>query len=223
MTTKRQLLDSVAGLFEYPSWDFSERTGACRAMADQRSPGRGEAIAALEERTRGMDRGEVEEMFTRTFEINPVCSLEIGWHIYGEDYARGALLVRLREELRAHDIPEIIELPDHLTHVLQLMGRLEDSLADDLAGRYVLPALRKMIGAVKDSDCPYTGLLEMTRDVVSDEFDAVEVEPPERRQDPPGSKPRPALLPVLQENVFGPACGVDGGMDVEDEGGGSWS
>ncbi len=225
MAEKRQLLDSLAGLFEYPSEDFAERVAACRAMANQRTPGRGEALAALEEKTREMDRGQVEEMFTRTFEINPVCALEIGWHVYGEDYARGALLVRLREELRAQGIPEITELPDHLTHVLQLMGRLEDSLADDLAGRYTLPALRKMIEAVKDTDCPYTELLEMTRDVINDEFDAVEVEPRVARQAPPGSRtPRPVLLPVLQENAFGPgACGVGVSGDMDDERGGSWS
>jgi len=225
MAERQQLLDSLAGLFEYPSGDFSQRVSSCRALADQRSPDRGEAIAALEERTRPMSRGEVEEMFTRTFEINPVCALEIGWHIYGEDYARGALLVRLRQELRTQGIPEITELPDHLTHVLQLLGRLEKPLADDLAGRYVLPALKKMIDAVKDSDCPYTGLLEMARDVVNDEFDAIEVEPPERRQAPPGSKPRrPVVMPVMQESACGPGgCGVDAGLGIDDERGGSWS
>ncbi len=223
MTDQRQLLDSLAGLFEYPSWDFAERVAACRALADSRSPGRSEAIADLEDRTRGMSRGEVEEMFTRTFEINPVCALEIGWHIYGEDYARGALLVRLRQELRDRGVPEIRELPDHLTHVLQLMGRLEKPLADDLAGRYVLPALRKMIEAVKDGDCPYTGLLEMTRDVVDDEFDAIEIEPPERRQSPPGSKDRrPVVMPVIREGGCGPAGCAPGGVP-DDERGGSWS
>jgi nitrate reductase delta subunit len=225
MADKRQLLDSLARLFAYPSSDFSALVAACRTLADARSPGRGEAIADLEERARGMSRGEVEEMFTRTFEINPVCALEIGWHIYGEDYARGALLVRLRQELRAHDLPEITELPDHLTHVLPLLARLEKPLADDLAGRYVLPALRKMIEAVKDSDCPYTGLLEMTRDLVDDEFDAVEIEPPARRQSPPGSKGRrPVLMPVVNDGACGPGgCGVGAGPSIDDERGGSWS
>lgn len=225
MATRTQLFDALAELFAYPSWEFSEKVALCRSLADQRSPGRGDAILPLEEKSRGMTRGEVEEMFTRTFEINPVCALEIGWHVYGEDYARGALLVRLREELRTHGIEEIKELPDHLTHVLPLLGRLDDSLATDMGGRYVLPALRKMIEAVKDSDCPYTELLEMTRDLVKDEFDAVEVEPPERRQSPPGWKSRPqTLLPVLEGSDCGPAgCGVAAAPDAEDEGGGSWS
>ncbi len=199
MDGKRALLDAIAGLYTYPEGGgFAQRVAACRERVDERFPGRGEMLSALLERSRGMSRGEVEEMFTRTFEINPVCALEVGWHVYGEEYARGALLVRLREELRRHDIPEITELPDHLTHVLQLLGRLEPELADDLAGRYVLPALAKMLAAIEGKDCPYEELLAMTRDVVRDTHDPMEFPQPVKRPAPPESRQRG--LPILQPN-----------------------
>lgn len=226
MGAKRELLDALAGLFRYPQGDFAQRLETVSNLADARSEDRSQAVRDLLEKTRSLDRGGVEEMFTRTFEINPVCALEIGWHIYGEDYARGALLVRLRSELRSRGIKEITELPDHLTHVLQLLGRLETELADDLAGRYILPALRKMIEAVEDTDCPYTGMLRMTRDIVADEHDAVEIEPPERRKEPPGMKSRKSLLmPVLGQVEQG-GCGSGGcGGSIpgsDEERGGSW-
>ncbi len=211
MNGKRALLDSVATLFTYPGEDsqgsFTRRLAVCRELVDERFPGRGKRLSTLAERSGKMSRGEIEEMFTRTFEINPVCALEVGWHVYGEEYARGALMVRLREELRQHGIPEITELPDHLTHVLQLLGRLEPELADDLAGRYVLPALEKMLAAVEGKDCPYEELLEMTRDVVRDTHDAVVVDPPVRRTAPPESRQRP--LPIIQPESQPPngACG----------------
>lgn len=204
MSGKRELLDAVAGLFEYPGRDFAARVARCRALAEERSPGRGALLAELEERVRGLTPGEVEEMFTRTFEINPVCALEVGWHVYGEEYARGALLVRLRQELRRHRIPELTELPDHLMHVLRLLGRLEPALADDLAGRYVLPALGKMIAGTAGKECPYLGLLEMTRDIVRDEHDATEIEPQAKRTEPPGSRQRlPVLRPLGGHGVCG--------------------
>ncbi len=225
MSTKQTLLDAIAGLFGYPGGgqtdggpqgDFAERLAACRALVEERLPGRGEKLAVLEERSRRMSRGEIEEMFTRTFEINPVCALEVGWHVYGEEYARGALMVRLREELRRHGIPEITELPDHLTHVLQLLGRLEPELADDLAGRYVIPALEKMLAGVEGKDCPYEELLEMTRDVIRDTHDPVVVDPPVRRTAPPESQQRPLGgtqggqrgLPIIQPGQQLAVCGA---------------
>ena len=64
---------------------------------------------------------ELEELYTRTFDINPVCSLEVGWHLFGEDYNRGAFLVRMRGLLREHGIEEGAELPDHLESVLRVL------------------------------------------------------------------------------------------------------
>ncbi len=188
MEGRRELLDSLAGLFEYPSADFSARVTACRALADQRSSGHGEAIASLEERTRGMSRGEVEEMFTRTFEINPVCALEIGWHIYGEDYARGALLVKMRQQLREMNLPESRELPDHLTHVLALLGRLAGEEADEFAARYVIPGVDKMLEGMPDEDAPYRALLQSVLAVVKQDHDVEAVSPRGRKGDPPGLK-----------------------------------
>ncbi len=209
MSSKQTLLDAVAELFIYPGsqGDFAPRVAACRELVEQRFPGRGEMLAGLAERSRNMSRGEVEEMFTRTFEINPVCALEVGWHVYGEEYARGALMVRLREELRRHGIAEITELPDHLTHVLQLLGRLDAELADDLAGRYVLPALEKMLAAIEGKDCPYEELLEMTRDIVRETHDPVVVDLPVRRPAPPESQQRG--LPVIGPGQQLGGCGTD--------------
>ncbi len=65
---------------------------------------------------------EVEEAFTGTFDVNPACALEVGWHLFGEEYARGMFLVRMREELRKYDLCESVELPDHLSHVLAVVA-----------------------------------------------------------------------------------------------------
>jgi nitrate reductase delta subunit len=225
ITSKQALLDAMASLFRYPGGgqtdggpgdpqeEFVERLETCRELVEKCTPGRGEKLAALIERCRGMSRGEIEEMFTRTFEINPVCALEVGWHVYGEEYARGALMVRLREELREHGIPEITELPDHLTHVLQLLGRLDTELADDLSGRYVIPALGKMLEGIAGKDCPYEELLEMTRDVINDTHDPIVVQQPVKRPAAPESPESqqgglPILQPQPQHSVCGPGCTV---------------
>jgi hypothetical protein len=46
--------------------------------------------------------------------------------------------------MRELGLEESGELPDHLTHVLRLLGRAEDATARELAASCVLPALEKM-------------------------------------------------------------------------------
>jgi nitrate reductase delta subunit len=54
---------------------------------------------------------DLEEFYTRTFDINPVSALEIGWHLYGEQYERGAFLVKMRELSRTLGVEESTSLP----------------------------------------------------------------------------------------------------------------
>jgi nitrate reductase delta subunit len=100
-----------------------------------------------------------QELFTQTFDLNPVCSLELGWHLFGENYERGLLLVRMREHLRLAAISENGELPDHLTYALRLLPRMEQEQAADFAGAIVMPALAKMSHAIRDKKNPYEKLL----------------------------------------------------------------
>ena len=90
----------------------------------------------------------MQELYVQTFEFNPACTLEIGWHIFGENYERGEFLVRMRDLLRRHGIAESSELPDHLCHILPLLDRLEPEEAADLVGQFVLPALTKIKDAL---------------------------------------------------------------------------
>jgi nitrate reductase delta subunit len=187
MVNSPQRYDRLAVLLNYPDeGDFAAELGDCIAALEPSHPAAAEQLTPLRDRVRDMTLEEVQEMYTRTFDINPVCSLEVGWHIYGEDYARGALLVKMREQLREMNLPESVELPDHLTHVLALLGRLDGEAGDDFAGRYVLPALEKMIAGLQSPETPYLALLRAVEAVVKQDH-PVEILPPrERKSDPPG-------------------------------------
>ena len=98
---------------------------------------------------------EVEEAFTGTFDVNPACALEVGWHLFGEEYARGLFMVRMREEMRKYGIEEGGELPDHFTHVLSIIGAMPDEEATKFVKACVLPAVKKMLSAFEGTDKPY--------------------------------------------------------------------
>jgi nitrate reductase molybdenum cofactor assembly chaperone NarJ/NarW len=111
-----------------------------------------------------------EELFTRTFDINPTCTLELGWILYGQDYARGAFLVKMRQMLSAQEIPENGELPDHLTHVLLLLGRLPDDTAASFVTQEVMPGVTKMRESFKEKDNPYARVIEAVWIVLTERY-----------------------------------------------------
>lgn len=98
---------------------------------------------------------EVEEAFTGTFDVNPPCALEVGWHLFGEEYARGLFLVRMREELRKYNLPESVELTDHLHHVLAVVAAMPDDEATRFVKACVQPAVEKMKAAVDRQETAY--------------------------------------------------------------------
>lgn len=103
--------------------------------------------------------GAAEELYVRTFDLQAPCCLEVGWHLFGETYKRGAFLVRLRLAHRAHGLTEGTELPDHLANVLRLLGRLgPEEEPESLAGEAILPAIARM-QAVLPPGSPYRPLL----------------------------------------------------------------
>ena len=151
---------SLAALLTYPEEDYRERIEACgRGLQSS-----GEETQALVESFRtalqDLDTAQLQELFIQTFDLNPVCSLEKGWHLFGENYDRGLLLVRMRRELRRHGLVETSELPDHLSHALLLLDRMEREQATDFAAAIVLPALAKMLLAMKDKQNPFENVLQ---------------------------------------------------------------
>jgi len=159
-------LESLAPLLEYPQGNYHALAEACLAAAGDGGDAEDQAIQNVRGYlvtfvgfVRQSERSELEELFTRTFDLNPTCSLDVGWHLYGEQYARGSFLVSLRAALRAHNIHEETELPDHLPSLLRLLARLETDEAADLAEKSLRPAVAKMMTAFPDEQNPFSSLL----------------------------------------------------------------
>lgn len=150
---------ALACALAYPGDCFEVRMGDALATVRRHAPEAAGPLAAFCEAVRPLSTEERQELYTRTFDINPVCSLEIGWQLFGEEYHRGALLVRLRGELRRHGIEESTELPDHLTHVLSLLDRMAPAEAQSFAACCVIPAVDKMLVAFEDAQNPYGEVL----------------------------------------------------------------
>jgi len=164
--SREHLYRSLSAAVLYPGPGYREKLAECRGLVEAALPEAAPPLARFIEATADLTGEQFEELYTHVFDHNPAHALEIGWHLFGEDYHRGALLVRLRQELARHGIAESKELPDHLSHVLELLGRMEPGEAREFAGACVVPALGKLLEGLRRGDSPYTDLLESIAAVV---------------------------------------------------------
>lgn len=155
----RATLDLIAGSLEYPG----PETASLARRAAERTAGDHIAMAHalwdLAVRHETSPIGEVEERYTALFDLNPVCTLHIGYQVFGDTYPRGAFIANLAAELRKAGVSRGEDLPDFLPTVLRLLGRLEPEDAEILLASVVQPGLEKMATALEDSTSPWSDVL----------------------------------------------------------------
>ena len=142
---RAERFDALARLFRYPGEDYA--TDA-RALAERLEREYSRAAAAMREFVDYTARTlphTLEETYTRTFDLNPSCAPEVGWHLFGEEYIRGLFMAHLRNEMRVRGLEETSELPDHVVHVLAVLGAMEEVAAKEMARACVCPAAGKML------------------------------------------------------------------------------
>lgn len=137
----------LAPLFEYPDVDYPGRV--CDIKDYLTGP---YADAALElgrfiELLPSDDLQAMQELFTRSFDVQAATTLDVGYVLFGDDYKRGILLANLNREHRIAGVDTGTELADYIPNLLRLMALIEDEeVLHDLAYAILGPALLEMIG-----------------------------------------------------------------------------
>ena len=171
---KVRSLGTISRLLSYPDNHYVQLVELLYLLVQAELPEAARGIAEFGQFVEQCGEFDLEEAYTRTFDVNPACALEIGWHLFGEDYMRGQFLVRMRGELAKHEIPESGELPDHLTHVLALIATVPDDEARRISHACVFPALHKMQAALDKNKSPYRHLIRCLVLVLEHYFGASE-------------------------------------------------
>ncbi len=176
----RWLFRLFASLLDYPVDGIDQVAESCVAWLRDEP----EAAALVEAfATFAADRplGELEEHYTRAFEMNPFSSLYVGYHLLGESYKRSLFLIGLRERYDAEGFTPAVELPDHLCVMLRFMAQSPDwNSIEEMVREAIVPVLDKMMGqaagsedeAVQEAPEPsaYRGLLQALRLVLMNRF-----------------------------------------------------
>ena len=102
---KQETLLALAGLLEYPGEDWPQRLEASPALSNE------EMLSEFARKTATLPLATLQELYTQTFDLNPVATLEIGYHLFGENYKRGLFLAQLRETEAQYALHAVRETP----------------------------------------------------------------------------------------------------------------
>jgi len=166
MRPDTQVHDALARLLEYPRESWFDRVEEAAHVVAAGCPRAWEPLSRFIGFARVTPQGELEELFTRTFDNTDQRALEVGWHVFGENYTRGTFMAAVRRDLREAGVAENGELPDHLSHLLPLLARLPESKAAELAVDTVAPAVRKVQLALAGQENPWTPVLDAVLEVL---------------------------------------------------------
>ena len=85
-------------------------------------------------------------MHTRSFDVQAITTLDLGYLLFGDDYKRAELLVSLSKEHTQAGNDCGNELADHLPNVIRLLSQLnDDGVKLELVNKLICPGLTKMI------------------------------------------------------------------------------
>ena len=169
----KSIYEGFAGLLDYPGAGWPLLIESCgELLAD----GRLEIFAAFTDFSKGvvtLPLSELQELYTRTFDLSPVCTLDIGYHLFGENYKRGVFLANLRETEAPFDLGQEHQLPDYLPVLLRLSTKLDDQeLRSALIVDCMIPALEKMSRTLSAGENPYRHLIAAVRITLQSELGA---------------------------------------------------
>jgi nitrate reductase assembly molybdenum cofactor insertion protein NarJ len=153
--------DYLAALFDYPEADYPAQVHKAYALLEERYPTAATELQPFVGQLK-TDGGiyteealdEIQEIFTRSCDVQAITTLGVGYVMFGDDYKRGELFVNLSREYADAGIYCGTELADHLPTVLRLIARWQDEdLVAELVEELLHPALHQMIAEFGSQRC----------------------------------------------------------------------
>jgi nitrate reductase delta subunit len=152
----------LAETLRYPAPGQLERLEQGRLALP--SGGVQQALEAFLLEVRALSLAEWEELYTRTWDLDPVVAPYVGFQVWGEDYRRGSFMSALHRAYEAADLEPESELPDHLLPLLRYLDQVEPPLPE--VSEHFGPALERMRAVMQKRDPrnPYRHVLEGVRE-----------------------------------------------------------
>lgn len=151
-TSEKRIFQLFASILGYPQKDLAEAIRECEALIQEETPEAAELLVEFRGVVENTPIGRMEEIYTGAFDLEANWQLYIGYHLFGESYARSVFLLELKERFRAGGFPPPeAELPDHAAVLLAFLGVCDDrQQVDELVDEALLPTLNRLTGEGED-------------------------------------------------------------------------
>ncbi len=169
----REHYSLLANLFRYPEEDFMLQLNKSQNFLDEFYPEAGKELRTFSEHMTTCQPDNRQELFTKTFDVQPICYLDLGYVMFGEDYKRGAFLLSMKVEQQKIDNDCGTDLPDNICNVMDLMTiSKDDEFLKDLVQHIFIPCVKMMIGEFESArvDLKMKVLRKMHRAIIQEEL-----------------------------------------------------
>jgi len=171
MSERPQIFSCFGDLLDYPGPKLADQARACEGLLKAHFPQAAEHLAYFWAFAKDASPGQLEEIYTGTFDLNPACYIFAGYLLFGESFKRGKFLVGLQERYQQRGFSAGNELADHLAVMFRFLATLkvDDVLARELLEDCLLPVVQRMNKNFKhdqERPNPYARVLQAVLNVL---------------------------------------------------------
>jgi nitrate reductase delta subunit len=167
---KARAMAELAAVFEYPSTNYKRDVEQWLSTHGEEFPGAAFALTEFSQAIADRSFTDLEEIYTRTFDMAPMCSPYISGHIYGdENFERGTLLTALNDRYNQCQFNTGGELPDHLALILKFMPNFSAEELEELSEYCLDKPLTEMYSALSDN--PYRHAVKAVKEILGTTLD----------------------------------------------------
>ena len=155
-----RLYQLFAEILGYPTPSLPNQVNECISLLTSHNGG---AVPMLDEfrtflEVTPVDR--MEEVYTRTFDLQAICHPYIGYQLFGNGGRRGMFMAGLKKHYETCEFFTGNELPDHLSTMLRFAPNCTKAEREELISECLVPAVKKMVSGFEDGSNPYRGVLQ---------------------------------------------------------------
>ncbi len=172
-----QIYRLLGELFRYPDNQLRSQAEQCFQVLRADYPEGARFFEEFRAKIVKFEDAELEEIYTRTFDIAPVCVPYVTAYIYGgESFERGDMMSKLLDVYSKYSFDTRSELPDHISVLLRFAQHLNEDEMADLVKWCLRKPLKDMIMSLESGQNIYLPLLKAVSSVLDQDF-------PERSDD----------------------------------------